>query len=274
MRVLSMGAGVQSTTLALMAIHGEIGPLPDCMIFANPGAETPATLRHLDWLEGEVIKRTNGRMRTERVSNGSITETIERRARGQSGVRKDGGSNRFVSAPFFTANGGMGRRQCTREFKVEPLTKMQRQLMGYTPRQRIPAGSCEVWIGISTDEVVRAGAAFDRWAVNRYPLLEMRMSRNDCEQWLRKNSYTVPPKSACVFCPYRSDHEWRWLKENDPDAFAEAIRIDALIRDTPGMIHAEYLHRSLKPLSHVDLSTAEDRGQSNMLMVCEAGCGL
>ena len=29
LRVLSLGAGVQSTTLALMAAHGEIGPMPD-----------------------------------------------------------------------------------------------------------------------------------------------------------------------------------------------------------------------------------------------------
>ncbi len=29
LRVLSLGAGVQSTTLALMAAHGTIGPMPD-----------------------------------------------------------------------------------------------------------------------------------------------------------------------------------------------------------------------------------------------------
>jgi hypothetical protein len=37
LRVLSLGAGVQSTTLALMAAHGEIGPMPDCAIFADTG---------------------------------------------------------------------------------------------------------------------------------------------------------------------------------------------------------------------------------------------
>lgn len=274
LRTLSMGAGVQSTTLALMAAHGEIGPLPDVMIFADAGAETASTMVHLDWLEKEVARRTNGRMETRRVSNGSITETIERRASGNAGLRQDGKPNRFVSAPFFTANGGMGRRQCTREFKIEPLTKMQRSLLGYKPRQRIPKGSCEVWIGISTDEVIRAGSATDSWVVHRYPLLEERMSRHDCEAWLAKNGYPVPPKSACVFCPYRSDHEWRWLRDNDPDAWAEAQRIDALIRDTPGMVHAEYLQRRRKPLSEIDLSTAEDRGQSNWLDECEGGCGL
>lgn len=32
LRVISLGAGVQSTTLALMAARGEIGPMPDCAI--------------------------------------------------------------------------------------------------------------------------------------------------------------------------------------------------------------------------------------------------
>lgn len=32
---LSLGAGVQSTTMALMAPHGEIGPLPEVAIFAD-----------------------------------------------------------------------------------------------------------------------------------------------------------------------------------------------------------------------------------------------
>ena len=290
LRCLSVGAGVQSTALALMAARGVVRPLPvrrlcrllctashkaseatpyphgrlsrpglpHAMIFADTQAESQATMAHLAWLEGEVTRLTCGghwppslhggavaclgRMAVHRVTAGSITQTIEHRARGDAG--------RFVSAPFFTANGGMGRRQCTREYKVEPLTKKQRELLGYAPRQRIPIGSCEVWIGISTDvgkqsdavpnrrpeaaEVVRAGSAFDRWVVHYggfaaflvrrrfaclHPLLEERMSRHDCQRWLEKHGYPVPPKSACIFCPYKSDAEWRWLRDNDADAW-------------------------------------------------------
>jgi hypothetical protein len=35
LRVISLGAGVQSTTMALMAARGEIAPMPDCAIFAD-----------------------------------------------------------------------------------------------------------------------------------------------------------------------------------------------------------------------------------------------
>ncbi len=269
LRVLSMGAGVQSTTLALMILHGEIGPRPDAMIFADTGDDSGSTMRHLDWLEGEVTKRTNGQMRVLRTGAGErLSDSIRRRANATPGEGK-----RFVAAPFFTGNGGQGRRQCTREFKIEPLTRAQRELLGYKPRQRIPAASAEVWIGFSTDEVVRAGAAFDPWVVHRFPLLEMRMSRTDCERWLTAHGYPVPPKSACVFCPYRTNAEWRWMRDNDPAAWADAVAIDALIRTTPGMRNEEFLHRSLKPLDQVDLRTDEEAGQG-MLMVCEAGCGL
>ncbi len=100
------------------------------------------------------------------------------------------------------------------------------------------------------------------------------MSVTDCVTWLQRHDYPVPPRSKCTWCPYRSDAEWRWLQENEPEAWADAIEIDRLIRDTPGMKAHSYLHASRKPLAEADLSTAEERGQGNMLMVCEAGCGL
>jgi hypothetical protein len=265
LRVLSLGAGVQSTTLALMAAHGEIGPMPDYAIFADTGDESAATLETVEWLSsGNVLP-----FPVNRVSAGrKISDDIRLRA-----IEGPGGARRFASAPFFTANGGRGRRQCTREFKIEPIEREQRRLAGYKPRQVMPVKTVEVWIGISTDEVVRAGAAFSRWAVHRFPLLEQRMSRQDCATWLKRHDYPVPEKSACVFCPNRTDYEWRRLKECDPAGFAAAVEIDELCRQSPGMRHQEFVHRLRRPLGEIDFSSAEDRGQG-MLDICEAGCGL
>ena len=50
LRALSLGAGVQPTTLDLMAAHGAVGPMPDCAIFADTGWEPRAVYEHLDWL--------------------------------------------------------------------------------------------------------------------------------------------------------------------------------------------------------------------------------
>lgn len=274
LRVMSNGGGIQSSTLIMMMCVGEL-PWVDHIINADPGDESEATYRHLEWLDAQVRLYSNGRVETHTVSRGGrLSDRIRNRAAGRGVLNSD----RFVSAPFFTSGGkdgrgGQGKRQCTREFKIEPLEKKERELLGYAPRQRIPAGSCEVWIGISTDEVVRAGAAFTSWTVNRYPLLEQRMSRRDCVAWLESRGFPVPPKSACIFCPYKTNAEWRWLRDHDPKAWADAIEIDRLIRSTPGMREQEYLHRDRVPLDQVDLRTDEEAGQG-MLMVCEAGCGL
>lgn len=50
LHALSLGAGVQSTTMALLAAHGDIGPTPDCAIFADTGWEPKAVYDHLSWL--------------------------------------------------------------------------------------------------------------------------------------------------------------------------------------------------------------------------------
>ena len=48
--VISLGAGVQSSTMALMAANGEL-PKPDCAIFADTGNEPKAVYTYLDFLK-------------------------------------------------------------------------------------------------------------------------------------------------------------------------------------------------------------------------------
>lgn len=54
MHIISLGAGVQSSTMALMAAHGEITPMPDCAIFADTQAEPKSVYTWLDWLEKQL----------------------------------------------------------------------------------------------------------------------------------------------------------------------------------------------------------------------------
>src|ERR1700760_2898815 len=78
LRVLSMGAGVQSTTLALMAAHGEIGPMPDCAIFADTGAEPAGVYEQVEWLSsGNVLP-----FPIHTVTAGSLKKEIEEAAAG------------------------------------------------------------------------------------------------------------------------------------------------------------------------------------------------
>lgn len=183
LRVLSLGAGVQSTTLALMAARGEIEK-PDCAIFADTGAEPVSVYRHLDWLEARLP------FPVHRVSGGSLGEQI-RRAMSGSGARMDG------RPPFFTTGGGQLRRQCTGDFKLDPIYKKIRDLIGLAPRQMGPkAPVVEQWIGISLDEVILMKPARARWIQNRWPLVERQMSRQDCIRWSELRQLPKPPPKA------------------------------------------------------------------------------
>lgn len=255
LRVLSLGAGVQSTTLALMAAHGEIGPMPDYAIFADTGDEKASTLEHLAWLRsGNVLPfPVHVVAKGERLSDAQL---------------RTGGV-----IPFFTARGQGARRSCTKNWKGRVLYAEQRRLAGFRPRQRIPAGTIEVWVGFSVDEAIRAGSSWDAGTVARNPLLERGMTRVDCARWLREHGYPVPPNSACFHCPYLDDVERTRIKRDEPEEHARACAFDALLR-APGSTRVpQFIHASGKPLAEVDLSTAEERGQG-MLMVCDAGCGL
>lgn len=194
MRILSLGAGVQSSTVALMIAKGELEPV-DCAIFSDTHWEPRHVYTWLDWLEKQLP------FPVYRVSAGSLRESIEKKQNTSGG--------RFAAVPWFVINPdgshGMGRRQCTREHKIEPLIRKKRELLGLAPRQRTAEVLCETWIGISTDEVFRVKNSSERWNVNRWPLIERRMSRMDCLAWMERNGFPQPPKSSCIGCPYHSD---------------------------------------------------------------------
>jgi len=79
------------------------------------------------------------------------------------------------------------------------------------------------------------------------------MDREAVIHWHKEHSFPVPPKSACVFCPYQSDHTWATRKKNYPEDFKAAMRIDKAIRNSTaeGVKHPAYLHVSCKPLNKI-----------------------
>jgi len=266
MHIISLGAGVQSSTMALMAAAGEITPMPDAAIFADTGAEPQKVYEWLNWLETQLP------FPVHRVGD-------------EGGLRKhllqsiDGG--RFAGPPFFTqaltgkAEGKL-RRQCTREFKIDPIIQATRRLLGIGKGERAPKRIMVVsWIGISTDEIARMKPSQEHYIEKRHPLIELNMSRQDCIRWVRDRFGKTPPKSSCTFCPYHDDALWRDMKANDPESWADAVDIDRRIRNgVRGTTQKLYLHRSMRPLDQVDFRTAEDAGQMSMFDdECEGMCG-
>jgi hypothetical protein len=250
LKIISLGAGVQSTTMALMAAHGEL-PMPDCAIFADTGWEPKAVYEHLDRLETKLP------FPVHRVSAGNLREhAIEGRAPRT--------SRPYSVVPWFTPK-GFGKRECTFNFKILPLARKQRELVG-------PRGKVEVWIGISLDEAIRMRPARRQWQINRWPLIERQMTRRDCVKWLADHGWTAP-KSACIGCPYHTDDQWRDLRDNKPEEWADAIEVDKAIRAQRRL--PQFMHRQRVPLDEVDLSTPAEWGQADLFLnECEGMCGV
>ena len=186
----------------------------------------------------------------------------------------------FIPAFALNKNGtkGIVSRKCTADFKVRPLTKKVRELA------KIKRGQKEVtvtqWIGISFDELQRMKESRDPWTQMRWPLIEKRMTRRECLEWMEANGYPEPPRSACTFCPFHSDYEWRRLRDEDPSDMAHAIQFErdmqaAALKDE-AMKSIPFLHSSLKPLSEVDFSTDIERGQGafDFNAECAGMCGV
>jgi len=262
LHVVSLGAGVQSSTMALMFAHGELEPMPTCAIFADTGAEPRYVYTWLDWLEQQLPYPVHRVMHKKGLRQ-NIIDSVK--------------GGRFAGAPFFTESGGMLRRQCTREFKVNPITQKLRELVGLQLRQRAPKKTLVVqYIGISYDEAIRMKPPREHWIEHRWPLVEKAMRRLDCLTWMQEKGYPLPGRSACTFCPYHSDAEWRDLKQNHPEDFHEAVMIDNLIRaGVRGTKERLFLHRSLRPIAELDFKTAEDFGQIDAFgNECEGMCGV
>lgn len=258
LRVLSLGAGVQSTTIALMAARGEI-EAPDCAIFADTGDEPAAVYEHVDWL------------RSPGILPFPIHVIVADRS--LSGALKAGDDSARI--PWHVGAGGLGGRQCTRNWKIRPIRRKIRELLGAGPRDYVAPGSVESWIGISTDEIIRVRPSGCRFIHNRHILIEARMSRQGCYTWLEERQYRIPPKSRCKYCPFQGNAGWRDLRKS-PDEWAETVEFDGWLRE-PAQVarfHGEmFLHSSRVPLAEADMS-ATAVGADLFDHECGAVCGV
>lgn len=286
--VLSLGAGVQSSALALMAAHGEVAPTPDFAVFADVGAEPTKVYEWLETLRELVnaaphpfpiytVSKKDGDLTADQLKV-RISQGKGKKPEGETYIKKI--IPMFGITPDGEKRGAIGR-SCTEDYKILPIRKMLRE------KCEIKRGQKEItvtmWIGISWDEVQRAKESRVQWYQHRWPMLEEKhkMRRSDCINWMYDHGYPVPPRSACYYCPFHSDNEWRRMRDDDPEHFQKAVKFDAELRKQV-KTHDRftkmeiYLHNSCKPLDEIDFDNDEDRGQQvwDFQAECEGMCGV
>ncbi len=271
--LISLGAGVQSSTLALMAAKGEVGPMPKAAIFADTQAEPESVYKWLDWLETQLP------FPVYRVTAGSLTATALTPRTNQ----KTGKVYLRNLIPAYTLNPdgskGLLGRDCTKDHKILPLTAKARQL-GQIKRGQKELGVIQ-WIGISLDEVSRMKPSRLPWSQHRWPLIEKEMTRHDCIRWMERNGYPKPPRSACYYCPFHSNAEWSRLKREEPKAFAIAAKFEKDLQalhaahEGGGKIKSlPFLHKQLKPIDEIDFDEDPRQGYMDFINECEGMCGV
>lgn len=90
----------------------------------------------------------------------------------------------------------------TGEYKVLPLKRAARELLGYPYPRRVPRGMyIEQAIGISTDEFTRAKDSGVRYLRNVFPLIDLGWDHAHCVDYLAERGFEKTVRSACVGCP-------------------------------------------------------------------------
>ena len=275
LRVLSLGGGVQSTVLCLLAEDGAFDGKPDCAIFADTGWEPQSVYDNIDWLETQVT------FPIYRVSNGrNLFEDV------REGVNAQG--QPWLTLPVYLSDQdgnetGINWRQCTKNYKLDPIRRTVQDLLGVSPRQIVfPETNIEMWLGITTDEATRIKPSRNWWITNCYPLVtDMPMTREQCRQWFAQRYPTRRlTRSACIGCPFRSSMSWLEVKEAEPDKFQEAVDLDNLLRSpehNAGKMFRKqaFLHHRRIPLEDaVKLDVQQASGTNQFVNECEGYCGL
>jgi hypothetical protein len=288
MRILSLGAGVQSSTLALMMKHGEVETVEHA-IFADTGDEPKSVYDWLAWLttqlpfpvhivckSGLTLSQEMLRLRERKLPelvcvlcdvprrfHSELACDGRRQLADQFELRTTRWARTAIPAFVRNPNGskGMTFRQCTTQYKIEPIQKAVRRLAGIKRGQKTIGVHQQ--IGISLDEAQRMKDSRVPWIKNEYPLVDAGIARSDCLAWMAVKGYPTPPRSACVFCPYHHDTEWLRLKNQEPEAFAAAVKFEldwqAVKRQTDNMRGIPYLHSSLRQLSQVEFKVKDEK---------------
>ena len=215
-RSLSWGCGLQSTLLGELSARGEIDPL-NLIIHADLGWERQKTLDIRDFYADRWRKMG---MRVEVLRTGNI---------------RTQGADEHIHIPFYTDSGAPIRRQCSRYFKINPVKRRLREILGFDPSNapHPRPGAIEQWLGFTVDEWTRAKPSRVKFITHRWPLLEMKLDRQDCKRWFEDHDLPVPIKSACIGCPFRLASEWLDMRTNAPGEWAQAIAFDEANRNNP-----------------------------------------
>jgi len=268
--IISYGGGTQSTALILMALNGKYDlQRPDFAIYADTGGEPEFINEYVRYFIDHCKNEYDFDIFTIMHKTG-----LEDMLLNSDQVSRDGKFYISSVPPFFTlskdGNKGMLMRQCTSDYKVHPISKFITSKIGRAVEYKL-------WMGISFEERSRMRISNVKKITNYYPLVDNYVKRMDSVKYVIECGVKAPQRSSCYFCPYHSDRYWKWLKNNHPDEFSKAVKLEKHVQQKTNdyMLDTPFLHRSCVPLDEIKF---EDDGQlilfPELIDECEGYCGI
>lgn len=238
--VFNYGGGRQTIAMCVMIAKGVL-PKPDVVVMADTGRENPMTWEYLE-------KHVNPLM-------DSLGLKVEIASHDLATVKDIYALNGDMILPAFTSDGKLGGF-CSNEWKKRVVDRWLRS-KGISEGTR--------WLGLAFDEkrrwIKQHNNTEGRWKTV-CPLVDLMINTDACLQIVENFGLPQPQHSSCYFCPHKWNDQWKYIKENHPEQFAEAVRIDEEIRDHN---HNErntkggklFLHHSKVPLKEANLDAID-----------------
>lgn len=269
--IVSYGGGTQSTAMILMALNGKYGlQRPDFGVYADTGGEPEFINEYVRYFIDFVKQKYDFDIYITQYKQGIVHKLLYEEER----KSKSGLGYTSSSPPYFTLNPdgtkGMMMRQCTPDFKTNPIAKLINSKLERGEKYRM-------WIGISFDERSRMKISTNKRRINYYPLVDNFIRRKDSIDYILSLGIKKPQRSSCYFCPFHSDRYWQWLKDFHFEEFNKACEFEKAVqaRQNDYATSKIFLHSSCKLLDQVIFT---DKNQLNMFpeLIDECGgeCGI
>jgi len=137
-------------------------------------------------------------------------------------------------------------KTCTDKLKIQPIYKWLEDYV-HTRYGTVKVGRKEaikefvaknskirVLLGIARGEETRAStnessvASWMRYCIDKqYPLIELEMNRQDCQDYIASVGHVIPPPSNCILCPFMSYQELLHLYRFEKKWYDTWVRLEA-----------------------------------------------
>lgn len=197
---LSLGAGVDTTAILLMP---DVMEQVDFVLFADTGSENPETYEYLE----EYIKPY-----LQKIGISLLIVHGEERVNGAPVTNMEQAYLGWKMIPIRQL------RHCTDKWKIKPMHKFL--------TETYPDEELRVIIGFAYDEIQRVNTK--RWKDQKvwYPLIEKKMTRDECVKYITEQGFPVPPKSGCFYCPFQRLDQWKNLRFKHPELWERAVQLE------------------------------------------------